>query len=97
MNVILLCHQREDEDQSTGAKILVTRPSLPPGIAALVNAAVDMTGYLELLPGSGIKAEERELRVKAKSNIQGRNSIGIRYCNNKESNCQKYLDTICSC
>jgi len=72
-------------------------PFAPPGIAALVNAAVDMTGYLELLPGSGIKAEERELRVKAKSNIQAGTRLAFDTATIKNPTAKNILTRICSC
>lgn len=70
MNLLLLCHQREQEDMSDGVKRVVTRPALPPGIAALVNAAVDMTCYLENVPTMNDGPEDRILRVKAKKSVQ---------------------------
>ncbi len=71
-NVVLICHDKEEKDDSTG--VMKSRPNLTPKLAGSLAGKMDIIGYLSL-SGSGDTAK-RSLQVHPTRAIVAKTRVG---------------------
>lgn len=76
-NVVIICHVKEEKDDSTGR--MLWRPNLTPKLASAMAGMFDMVGYMTVKPAvtdSGAEKLERRLQVHPTPQVIAKTRIG---------------------